>query len=640
MTAPDQYASVRYLVDDVQAADRLLHHPPRLHAEHQRRARLRRRGPRPAAAAAVRARQLRRPRHPRRRRHRRAATASTSSSTTWTPRSPGSATRACPSAATWSPAPAGARSCSPTPPATWSNCSSPPSAPAHPHRPHPDRWPRADPPPEPRPPNSEIPRYHEAGRWIHAVVRDPRRLIVTGAAGSTTVETPVVRGLPVLGNALEMAKDPAQFFVGCYRKYGPVFRIKAARQRPTRCIAGVEAANFMGTARGQGACAPRSSGRASSTSTAPRARSPARTARATRSCASIMRRGYSRERSRAARRAGRDHRRRHRTRLAGRHDGAGRPRHAVHGRRPARHHPHRRTRRCEYVTDIRTTILYILNVLVTRAAAEDPAASGRGTGRPRRASSSSASKMIADYQREPAPRKPAERNLVDDIMDAHERDPDADAGDDLILALTGPYVAGLDTVANTTRAVRLRRAQAPRGLARVQEEVDALFASGADQRGRPCASCRRSTAPSWRRMRLYPIAVAQMRTATRDFEFAGHQIREGEMLYIGTSVPHFMDEFFPDPETSTSTATRSRAPSTCSPVRTRPTGAGPHTCLGKSLADVQMAISMARLFHRLDLAWTRRTTCSPPRRRRRPARDGLQGPGQRLPALAGVREEP
>ena len=70
MTAPDQYASVRYIVNDVPGRHRLLHHPPRLHAEHQRRARIRRRRPRPAAAAAVRTRQLRRPRHPRRRHHR------------------------------------------------------------------------------------------------------------------------------------------------------------------------------------------------------------------------------------------------------------------------------------------------------------------------------------------------------------------------------------------------------------------------------------------------------------------------------------------------------------------------------------------------------------------------------------------
>jgi len=32
-----------------------------------------------------------------------------------------------------------------------------------------------------------------------------------------------------------------------------------------------------------------------------------------------------------------------------------------------------------------------------------------------------------------------------------------------------------------------------------------------------------------------------------------------------------------------------------------PYGRGPHTCLGKSLAEVQMALSLARVFHKLDL---------------------------------------
>ena len=49
-------------------------------------------------------------------------------------------------------------------------------------------------------------------------------------------------------------------------------------------------------------------------------------------------------------------------------------------------------------------------------------------------------------------------------------------------------------------------------------------------------------------MRMWPIAVAQMRTATQDFEFEGYLIPENEKLYIGTSVSHFMEEYFPDPE--------------------------------------------------------------------------------------------
>ena len=63
-------------------------------------------------------------------------------------------------------------------------------------------------------------------------------------------QTPVVRGLPVLGSALRMAKDPAQFFVDCYRQHGPVFRVRILnREYPV--IAGAEAASFLGTQEGR-----------------------------------------------------------------------------------------------------------------------------------------------------------------------------------------------------------------------------------------------------------------------------------------------------------------------------------------------------------------------------------------------------
>ena len=63
-------------------------------------------------------------------------------------------------------------------------------------------------------------------------------------------QTPTVPGLPILGNVLDMAKDPAKFFVDCYRKFGPVFNVKLLGQK-YKVIAGVEAANFMGTKEGK-----------------------------------------------------------------------------------------------------------------------------------------------------------------------------------------------------------------------------------------------------------------------------------------------------------------------------------------------------------------------------------------------------
>lgn len=70
------------------------------------------------------------------------------------------------------------------------------------------------------------------------------------ASGQPTVDTPAVRGIPVLGSALEMGADPARFFLRCYRKHGPVFRVKVLNRTHT-VIAGTDAANFLGTKEGR-----------------------------------------------------------------------------------------------------------------------------------------------------------------------------------------------------------------------------------------------------------------------------------------------------------------------------------------------------------------------------------------------------
>ena len=63
-------------------------------------------------------------------------------------------------------------------------------------------------------------------------------------------DPPQVRGIPLIGNTLAMAKDPARFFVDCYRRYGPVFRVRIMNHMYT-VLAGAEAANFMGTRAGR-----------------------------------------------------------------------------------------------------------------------------------------------------------------------------------------------------------------------------------------------------------------------------------------------------------------------------------------------------------------------------------------------------
>jgi cytochrome P450 len=255
----------------------------------------------------------------------------------------------------------------------------------------------------------------------------------------------------------------------------------------------------------------------------------------------------------------------------------------------------------EYVKDIRTTILYILSVLVTRQRPKFLLL------RPEYKKSKArvielGKKMIADwYAKSKGKKKDEEKNLIDDIMEAHERDPVLLPDSDLIVTITGPYVAGLDTVANTTSAIVYTVLKYPEEKKRVLAEVDALFAAGPLTEEALLKRIPALNGAIMETMRLYPIAVAQMRCANKDFVFEGHQIKEGEMLYVGTSVPHFMDEFYPSAQKFDIDRYEKPRAEHLKPGVYSPYGRGPHTCLGKSLAEVQIALSMARVFYKLDL---------------------------------------
>ena len=103
-------------------------------------------------------------------------------------------------------------------------------------------------------------------------------------------------------------------------------------------------------------------------------------------------------------------------------------------------------------------------------------------------------------------------------------------------------------------------------------------------------------------MRIWPIAVAQMRTTNHDLEFEGHIIPKDELIFIGTSVPHFMEEYFPDPYKFDPDRFNEERREHMKPGVYAPFGRGPHSCLGQNLAEVLMGTLMARLFHRLELS--------------------------------------
>jgi cytochrome P450 len=407
-----------------------------------------------------------------------------------------------------------------------------------------------------------------------------------------------VGGVPILGNALSMAKDPGRFFYDCYRKYGPVFRLKVMNNNYT-VLAGAEAANFMGTREGRDSLRSKEFWQGLVDEWGARRTLTGEDGETHQKLRAVMKHGYSKES------------------VKGRYNELV----EISDKVLARDWPVGKlvpvvqnmqylvteqlgamltgTSPREYVADIRTTILYILNILVTRQRPKFLLKDPRYKHAKKRVAELG-QRMIEEYHASKGSRDPQRRNLVDDIMEAHERDPDLIPGSDLILSLTGPFVAGLDTVANTIGAFVYAVLKHPEVHARVLAETDELFGHGPidepDIRNLPVIN-----GAIMEVMRMYPIAVAQMRTATRDFAFLGHRIREGELLYVATAVPHYMQEYYPNPDTFDIDRYQKPRAEHLKPGVYSPYGRGTHTCLGKTLAEVQMALSMARLFYKLDL---------------------------------------
>ncbi len=409
---------------------------------------------------------------------------------------------------------------------------------------------------------------------------------------------PSVKGIPFVGNTMEMAKDPAAFFVRAYRDYGPVYQVNVFG-RKQYVIAGTEAAKLMSTKAGREGLRSKEFWQdfvdhygASKTLTQIDGEEH-------RKMRGIMRKGFSREAA-----AGRYHQL---TDIVDKSivrdwkTGENVPvvegfqymivqmiGEMMSGEAPL-----------DYVKDIRTNILFLLNVLVARVRPKIYLKSPKFKKASKRVDELG-QRMVEQFKAY-AESGDLPDNLLGDVYQAHIDDPEFVQARDLSVLLTGPYVAGLDTVANTVAAATYGILKTPGVLEKVQAEADALYQKDTvteeDIRGLDyIQGCLKEA------MRIWPIAVAQMRTTNHDLEFEGYVIPKDELIFIGTSVPHFMEEYFPDPFKFDPERFNDERREHMKPGVYAPFGRGPHSCLGQNLAEVLMGVIMARLFHRLDLS--------------------------------------
>lgn len=190
-------------------------------------------------------------------------------------------------------------------------------------------------------------------------------------------------------------------------------------------------------------------------------------------------------------------------------------------------------------------------------------------------------------------------SLVLDLLAAGRDDAAFLPPNDLRAAVLGPFIAGLDQVVNSCCFMLCALLQHPRWLAVAQAEARQALA------GRPLSTRTLRDAKTLygamlETLRLYPVAPAVQGTVSRPFAFGGFDVEAEQTLIVGTSVSHFLPEFYQDPFTFDPR----RMVEPRHEHRRRGAfaafGVGRHRCLGAGLAEDMMLLIMATFLKRTE----------------------------------------
>ena len=201
----------------------------------------------------------------------------------------------------------------------------------------------------------------------------------------------------------------------------------------------------------------------------------------------------------------------------------------------------------------------------------------------------------------PAQREHKRRDLVDDLMDLHQSDPQFLPETDLEFSFIAPLIAG-HYVGSAMSFLLYEMMANPDLYKRVAEEADALFANGdpaADDFDLQAIDVAHRVVME--NLRLHPVIPVHNRTAANAFEVDGKLVPARSTILVAYTAPHYMAENFEEPEKFD--IDRYAAPRNEHRKRGayHPFGTGTHTCLGSRFSELMMVADLLLIAHHLEL---------------------------------------
>lgn len=207
--------------------------------------------------------------------------------------------------------------------------------------------------------------------------------------------------------------------------------------------------------------------------------------------------------------------------------------------------------------------------------------------------------ILARRRAEPAEstasRKP---DLLDHVLADAEQHPELYAEEQLEQAGTGPFFAGIDTVAYTCSSLLHYLSKNPQAARRVQAEIETVFAQGPlDWKQVKNMQATYGAAMETLRMGNGQSGGGQRYRVVQPFTFAGSRFAVDDLVLHLWRFPHQLPELFPQPDAFDIDRYHAPRNEHRHPGVFAPFGVGDHFCLGAGIAEIQLVVNVATILH-------------------------------------------
>jgi cytochrome P450 len=187
-------------------------------------------------------------------------------------------------------------------------------------------------------------------------------------------------------------------------------------------------------------------------------------------------------------------------------------------------------------------------------------------------------------------------DMIDEAMQATAQYPEPIRQTILSRVALGPMLAGIDTVANSLSFMLYALLENVEVCRRVQAEVETAFHNPSLtwktlQQMPALYGAMRET------LRRYPVAGGHLCRVAKPLIINGYRLDPGTDVYVAMTVPHFLEEYYPNPMQFDIDRFHQPRNEHRHPGVYVPFGLGNHTCLGAGIAEVQLQVTMATLLH-------------------------------------------